>query len=207
MVTALHEVGLLPCHVVTQVVEAELVVGAVGDVSVVLLAALRRLLLGDDAADVHAEETVDTAHQLALVAGEVVVDGDHVHALAFESVQIGGQGGDQGLAFTGLHFGDVAPVQGSTAHELHVEVTLAKGALGDLAHGGERLGHDLVQALAVFDFLLELRGLGLQILVREGGDLVLQSVHGLGHVLQLLELVAFTHSQGFVNNIDHWVLP
>ena len=126
MVTALHEVGLLPCHVVTQVVKAELVVGAVGDVSVVLLAALRRLLLGDDAADVHAEETVDTAHQLALVAGEVVVDGDHVHALAFESVQIGGQGGDQGLAFTGLHFGDVAPVQGSTAHELHVEVTLAK---------------------------------------------------------------------------------
>ena len=112
VVTALHEVGLLPCHVVTQVVEAELVVGAVGDVSVVLLAALRRLLLGDDAADVHAEETVDTAHQLALVAGEVVVDGDHVHALAFESVQIGGQGGDQGLAFTGLHFGDVAPVQG-----------------------------------------------------------------------------------------------
>ena len=207
VVTALHEVGLLPCHVVTQVVEAELVVGAVGDVSVVLLAALRRLLLGDDAADVHAEETVDTAHQLALVAGEVVVDGDHVHALAFESVQIGGQGGDQGLAFTGLHFGDVAPVQGSTAHELHVEVTLAKGALGDLAHGGERLGHDLVQALAVFDFLLELRGLGLQILVGEGGDLVLKSVHGLGHVLQLLELVAFTHSQGFVNNIDHWVLP
>ena len=98
-------------------------------------------------------------------------------------------------------------MQGSTAHELHVEVTLAKGALGDLAHGGERLGHDLVQALAVFDFLLELRGLGLQILVREGGDLVLQSVHGLGHVLQLLELVAFTHSQSFVNNIDHWILP
>ena len=158
VVTALHEVGLLPCHVVTQVVEAELVVGA-------------------------------------------------VHALAFESVQIGGQGGDQGLAFTGLHFGDVAPVQSGAAHELHVEVTLAKGALGDLAHGGERLGHDLVQALAVFDFLLELRGLGLQILVREGGDLVLKSVHGLGHVLQLLELVAFTHSQGFVNNIDHWVLP
>ena len=130
-----------------------------------------------------------------------------MHALAFESVQIGGQGGDQGLAFTGLHFGDVAPVQGSTAHELHVEVTLAKGALGDLAHGGECLGHDLVQALAVFDFLLELRGLGLQVLVGEGGDLVLQGVHGLGHVLQLLELVAFTHSQGFVNNIDHWVLP
>ena len=206
MVAALHEVGLLPSHVVAQVVEAELVVGAVGDVGVVLLAAFWRLLVGDDAADVHAEEAVDTA-QLALVAGEVVVDGDHVHAFALEGVQVGRQGGDQGLAFTGLHLGDVAPVQGGAAHELHVEVTLAEGALGDLAHGGERLGHDVVQALAVLDLLLELRGLGLQILVGKGGDLILQRVHGLGHVLQLLELVAFAHSQGFVNNIDQRVLP
>ena len=98
-------------------------------------------------------------------------------------------------------------MQGGAAHELHVEVTLAEGALGDLAHGGERLGHDVVQALAVLDLLLELRGLGLQILVGKGGDLILQRVHGLGHVLQLLELVAFAHSQGFVNNIDHGVLP
>ena len=207
VVATLYEIGLLPRHVVAQVIKTEFVVGAVGDVGVVLLATLRRLLVGDDAAGAHAEEAVDTAHQLGLVAGQIVVDGDDVDALTVECVQVGRQRGHKGLAFTGLHFGDVAPVQSGAAHELHVEVTLAEGALGDLAHGGERLGHDLVQTLAVFDFLLELRGLGLQVLVGEGGNLVLQGVHGLSHVLQLLELVAFTHSQGFVNNIDHWVLP
>ena len=58
---------------------------------------------------------------------------------------------DQGLAFTGLHFGDIAPVQGRATHELHIEVTLSQGALsqGALRHltdGGERFGHQLVKA-------------------------------------------------------------
>ena len=203
MVAALHQIGLLPCHVVAQVVEAELVVGAVGDVGVVLLAALRRLLLGDDAADVHAEEAVDTTHQLALVACQVVVDRDHVHALAFECVQVARERRDQGLAFTGLHFGDIAPVQGRATHELHIEVTLSQSALRHLTDGGERFGHQLVKALTVVQSLLELGGLAFEFLVGQSGNLVLKGIHGLGHVLQFLELVPFSHTEGFVNDIYH----
>ena len=203
MVAALHQIGLLPRHVVAQVVEAELVVGAVGDVGVVLLAALRRLLVGDDAADVHAEEAVDTTHQLALVARQVVVDRDHVHALAFECVQVARERRDQGLAFTGLHFGDIAPVQGRATHELHIEVTLSQSALRHLTDGGERFGHQLVKVLTVVQSLLELGGLAFEFLVGQSGNLVLKGIHGLGHVLQFLELVPFSHAEGFVNDIYH----
>src|SRR3990167_1983333 len=64
-----------------------------------------------DAADGEAEEAVDGPHPLAVALGEVVVDGDDVHALARERVEISRGGGDQGLAFAGAHLGDGAVVQ------------------------------------------------------------------------------------------------
>ena len=117
-----------PGHVVAQVVEAELVVGAVGDVHGVLRAALDRRHRRQDHAGRQAEEAVHAAHQLGLVLGQVVVDRDDVHALAGERVEVAGGGRDQGLALAGLHLGDVAQVQGGAAHDLDVEVPLAQGA-------------------------------------------------------------------------------
>ena len=108
---------------------------------------------------------VDAAHQLGLVLGEVVVDRDDVHALAGERVEVRRQGRDQGLALTGLHLGDVAEVQRRAAHDLHVEVPLAEGALGRLADGGERLGQQVVEGLAVGEPLPELVGLAAQLVV------------------------------------------
>ena len=58
------------------------------------------------------------------VLGQVVVDGDDVHALAVEGVEVG-RGGGQGLALTGLHLGDVAEVQCRAALDLDVVVPLA----------------------------------------------------------------------------------
>jgi ribulose 1,5-bisphosphate synthetase/thiazole synthase len=64
VVPALYTVLEAECHVVPQVVEAELVVGAVGDVRVVRPAPLSRGHLGQNGADVHAQEMVDTSHPL-----------------------------------------------------------------------------------------------------------------------------------------------
>ena len=75
-----------------------------------------------DHADRHAEEPVDPSHPLRVAAGQVVVHRDDVDALAGERVQVGGQGGDQRLAFAGLHLGDLAAVQDDAADQLHVEV-------------------------------------------------------------------------------------
>ena len=107
--------------VVAQVIEAELGVGAVGDVAVVLLAADAGRLVVQDAADRQAQELVNRAHPLAVARGQVIVDRDHVHAAAGQGVQVDRQGGDQGLAFAGGHFRDPARVQRVAADQLHVE--------------------------------------------------------------------------------------
>ncbi len=111
VVAALDHVGELELHVVAEVVEAELVVGAVGDVGGVGFAALLVGEVVDDDADGEAEEAVDLAHPLGVALGEVVVDGDDVDAAAGEGVEVAGEGGDEGLAFAGLHLGDLARVE------------------------------------------------------------------------------------------------
>ena len=89
-VAALDHVLELELHVVAQVVEAELVVRAVGDVAGVgrLALVVEQAVL--DAADRQAEERVDLAHPLGVAAGEVVVDGDDVDAPAGQGVQVDG---------------------------------------------------------------------------------------------------------------------
>ena len=112
-------------HVVAQVVEAEFVVGAVGDVAVVGDLPLLIVEIVLDDADRQAEEAVDAAHPFRVAAGQVVVHGDDVNAFAVERVEIGGQRGDERLAFAGLHFGDLAVVQDHAADHLHVVVAHA----------------------------------------------------------------------------------
>ena len=129
-------------HVVAQVVEAELVVGAVGDVGGVLSALLVVVLPVHDHADGHAEEAVDLPHPFGVAAGQVVVHRDDVHAAAGERVQIDRQGGDQRLALAGLHLGDLAVVQHHAADQLHVEMPLAQRPPGGFAHDGEGFRQD-----------------------------------------------------------------
>ena len=106
--------------------------------------------------DGEAEEAVDLAHPLGVAAGQVVVDGDDVDAVAGEGVQVDRQGRDQGLALAGLHLGDPAEVQGHAAHQLDVEVALADGPPGRLPDGGEGLDEQVVERLAVVEPLPEL---------------------------------------------------
>jgi hypothetical protein len=149
VVTALDALVEAPGHVVPEVVEAELVVGPVGDVSLVLLAALVRFHLGQDAADLQAKEMVHPPHPLGVTLGEVVVHRDDVHAPARQRVQVSGQYPDQRLALAGLHLGDIAHVQGGGAHQLRVEWPLAQGPLRRLADRCEGLGKKIVERLAV----------------------------------------------------------
>ena len=78
-------------HVVAQVVEPELGVGAVRDVGRVGGALLLVRLHVLQHADGEAERLVDRAHPVGVAAGEVVVDGHQVHALAGERVEHDGE--------------------------------------------------------------------------------------------------------------------
>ncbi len=99
-----------------------------------------------------------------------------MHALAFEGVEIDRQGGDQRLAFAGLHLGDLALVQHHAALELDVEMALAQGTLGRLAHGGEGFDQKVVDGFALGQALAEFSGPGAQLLVGELGQLRLECV-------------------------------
>ena len=187
-------------HVVAQVVEAELVVRAVGDVAGVHLAALGRRLAHEDTAARHAQEVIHAAHQVRLVLRQVVVDRHDVHALTGQRTQVGRHRSDQGLALTGLHFRDLALVQGDAAHDLNVEGTHAQDTPRGLADRRERLDQDVIQGLALLEAVLELLGLGLQLLVRQRLEVLLQGIHLRRETIQPAQHPAFARAKDLVNN-------
>ncbi len=174
-------------HVVAQIVEAELVVRPVGDIGAVGLLARHFVQAGHDAADREAEELIDLAHPGGIAPGQVVVDRDDVDAVAGQRIQIDGQSRDQGLAFAGLHLGDLALMQHHAAHQLDVEMALAEGALGGLAHGRERLDQQVVEGLAGGQPLAKAIGARPEVGIRQPLQLRLESVDGVDRLLQGLD--------------------
>ena len=123
VVHALHEVLGRGGHVVAQVVEAELVVRAEGDVGLISTAACLGVgLVLVDAVDREAVEHIERAHPFRVALGQIVVDGDYVHAVASEGVEEYGQGSHEGLTLTRSHLGNLALVEHGAAEELHVVV-------------------------------------------------------------------------------------
>ena len=199
-------------HVVPQVVEAELVVGAVGNIGGVGLATRdvaqmpialtgRRLVVivddigggvrahapgGVDDAHRQAEELVDAPHPHRVATGQVIVDRHQVDALARQGIEVDRQGRYQGLAFASPHLGDAAVVEDHAADELDVEMAHAEGALASLADHGEGLLEQIVQAGSGRQAIPELGGLGTECHVRKLGHLRLQGGDlgdHLGHLL------------------------
>ncbi len=170
MMAALDFVLQAVDHVVAQVVEAELGVGAVGDIGCVgfhavhqahlVLVFVRGLflrvvqesllaVLGGSRhlqdADRQAKEMVNGAHPAGITAGQVIVDRHQVDPATGQRVQVERQRGNQGLAFAGAHLGDLALVQDDPADQLHVVGTLPDGAFGSFAHRCEGFRQDFIQ--------------------------------------------------------------
>ena len=204
--------------VVAQVVETEFGVGAVGDVAVVLFAADGGRLVVQNAADGQPQELVNGAHPFAVTGGQVIVDGDQVDAAAGEGVQINRQRGDQGLAFTGRHFGNMGGVQRVAADELDVEgdhfppdgvvahddVGAAKAPAGVFDHR-EGLGQNLVQPAGqgrvvgdLRQFVLPGRGLLAQDILRLLLKLRLEVVDLLDQRLQPFDLALVSRADEFL---------
>ncbi len=186
------ELALLPleraeAHVVAQVIEAELVVLAVGDVGLVRVAFLAIALRVNDDARLQSEKSVETPHPLRVAAREVVVHRDDVDAFAFERVQVRGERRDERLAFARFHLGDATLVEHHPADELHVVVTHLEDAAPRFTTRGERVDEDVVDLRAVVDLLFELDRPSFELLVREllhlglevvdGGDLRQDALH------------------------------
>ena len=152
-------------HVVAQIVETEFVVGAVGDVGSV--GCLFRLVIHLRQIDAYGqpEKTVQTPHPFSVATGQVIVNRDDMDALAGDGIQVGRQGTDQRLAFTGAHFGNLAVMQHHAAHQLHVEMAHAEFALASFANHCKGFRQQVIKRFAIGVALTEFIRLGTQLLI------------------------------------------
>ena len=198
VVAALDDAVERDGHVVAQVVEAELGVGAVDDVGRVGLAPLVEGHHVRDRRRPHAEGVPDGLRPLRVALGEVVVDRHQVDALAGQRVQVERLDGDEGLALAGLHLGDVALVEDDAAHLLDVEQADVHRPLERLADGGESLEDEVVDRLAVLDPLLELGRLAGELGVAQRLELGLQGADVGGLLGQALDAAPFAEAEEIV---------
>ena len=212
---ALHHLGRLDCHaVVTQIVETELAVGAVGHIAGVLLAPLGRAHVVLDAADRQAEVFQHMPHPLRVAAGQVVVDRHQAHILSGERVEVERQRCHQRFALAGLHFGDLALMQHDAADKLHVKrhhvprqrvpAHFARGAAqppAGIFHCGKRLAQQIVQRLPLCHALLKSGGLGFELIVRQRLVRFLQFVDLIDQRLHPLQITVVFRSKNRFNQI------
>ena len=206
VVAALHQLALADDHVVAQVVEAQLVVRAVGDVAGIGGAALGAVQIVDNQADAQPHEAVDFAHPFAVAARQIVVDGHDVHALAGQRVQVRGQGGHQRFALAGLHLGDAPLMQHQTAHHLYAIRAHSQHAGVGFADGGERFGQNVIFGFAILQARAEFIRLGAQLLIRQRLVFIFKGFHGVDRLLQLFDLRVIAAAQQFFDPIEHKVL-
>ena len=143
-------------HVVTEIVKAQLVVGAVGDVAVVGELSGGIVHAGDDGAHRHPKVGVHRPHPVGVTLGKVVVHRHYVDTTAREAVEVGGRHRHEGLSLAGLHLHNAAGIQHDGAHQLHVVGPLPQHPVGGLP--GQRKGFRqyVIQGLALGQTLLEL---------------------------------------------------
>jgi hypothetical protein len=190
-------------HVVSQVVEAEFVVGSVGDVRGVALLALRLGEIVEDHADGEAEEAMYLTHPLGVETGQVVVHGDDVNTVSGKRVQVGRQSRDEGLPLAGLHLRDLALVEHDPPEQLHIEVALADGSLHGLANRGEGLRDQIVEGLPVLYALPEFPRPGAERRVGESGDRGLQPADALYQGQDPLELAVVLGTDDLLDEVQH----
>ena len=116
-------------------------------------------------ADLHAQETIDGSHPLAVAAGKIIVDRNDMNAFARQSIEVPGERRDERLALAGLHLGNLAVVERHGANELHVEMAQAECSYAGLSNRGERLRKNGVEAFALGYTLLVRRRQSTQLLV------------------------------------------
>ena len=198
-VAALHHVGLVGHHVVAQVVKAELVVGAVGDIGVVGIPAGVAIHALHDQTNGQPQPAVELAHPLAVALGQIVVDGNDVHPFAGQGVQVGGQGSHKGLALTGLHLGNIAAVQGNAAGHLHGEMLHAQHTPCGFAADGKGIRQNVIQRFALGQLLLKGGSLRLQVGIGHGLILGFQRQHLFGDGIYLFQLPVREAAKKFFN--------
>ncbi len=152
---ALHLIRLSHDHIVSQKVEAEFVIGAVGYVALISLSLFLYAHLRHNDADGKSQKFVEFAHPRRVTRCEVVVDRDDVNALARERVEVRRKRCHERLAFARTHFGDTSLMKRDTADKLNVKVAHTQHSLARFSHHRVCVGKNMVESFAVREPLFE----------------------------------------------------
>ncbi len=159
---------LVDDHIVAQVIEAQLVVGHIGDVALVGLLALLAGHAVEDHSHGQAQELMHLSHPLRVTLHQIVVHRHHMDALALQGIEVGREQECLGLSFTGAQFRDAALVHDDAADQLYSVMLCLQHPGRGLPDGGVGLGKQIVQSRSLRQPLLEFRSLVPQLLIGEG---------------------------------------
>ena len=152
-------------HIVTEVIESEFVVGSVCNIAVISLTSLVIVEAVENTADCESEPAKNLSHFLCLSLSEVVVNGNNVNALAGKCVKVRCNAGNESFTFTCSHFGDSSLMKNDSADELNGIGLLFKDTPCSLADCCESLRKDSVKGFALFESVLEFKGLSLELCI------------------------------------------
>ncbi len=157
-----------------------------------------------DNAHAQAQEVINRPHPNRVAASQIVVRGDQMSSLAFQSVGVKGRDGHERLSFTGLHFGDSALVQHHSAKELDVELPHMKQPLADFSDHRKGLGEDFVELFAFGQKRFEFRGRALELFVGHRRDFGFERIDALHQGKERLD-VFVARVKHFSQKLNHCV--
>ena len=166
-------------HVVTEVVEAEFIIGAVCDIAGIGQLTLGGVHTGLDRADGEPHADVQRPHPFHVAAGEIVVDCDHVYALALEGIEVGWQRGHERFALACDHLGNRTGVQHHSADQLHIVMPHDEKSSARFPANGKGLNQDVVERFTSCQAAAEFTGLSPQFGIRERLIFRLEGINGL----------------------------
>ncbi|CAB4585768.1 unannotated protein [freshwater metagenome] len=123
-----------------------------------------------------------------------------------DRVEVSGEGRNERLTLTSLHFCNVSEVECGPTHDLNVIVAHSEGALCGFTNCGECFGEHYVERFAVCVAFAEIDGFCAEFGVGQAGKCVFKGVHRFCVGLEFAEDCPFAHSQRAFENICHSVL-
>ena len=203
MQTAQHQLVLVDCHVVAQVIKAQLIVRDIGDVRIVRLAAL----LGRHAVQHHAagkaHEAENLSHLLRITFGQIIVDRNNMYALAVQRVQIRRERRHQRFALAGAHLRDASLMQNDAADDLYMEGFHTQHAPVALADGRKSFRKQVIQCLPVSKTPAEFICFAAQLLVRKGLHRIAQRFDSIHQRLDALQLMLAVRAEDLIHYSCH----
>ena len=196
MEATLHLVLGAESHVIAKIVEAELVVRTISNIRLIGSPLLFRGLTGRYNTYLQTQEAIQFSHPLGIAAGQVVVHGNQMHALASQRIQVYGQRRYQRFTFTGFHLGNTAFVKRDTADHLHVVMAHPHDSTTRLTSGGKRFRKQCVKALAFVIAATKFRSLTLQLGVGQIAILLFKLIntrYGFAHPLDFSGVLTAEH--------------